>query len=82
MERRRERTDAAEDLGHDTPDLRAAIDANPRARATFRGLGRANLFALAYRTNAMKTSAGRARKIETLVAMLARGETILPEPAS
>ena len=26
----------------------------------------------------MKTPAGRARKIETLVAMLARGETIVP----
>jgi hypothetical protein len=26
----------------------------------------------------MKTSAGRARKIATLVEMLARGETILP----
>ena len=38
-----------------------------------------NLFALAYRTNAMKTAAGRARKIAALVAMLARGETIVPE---
>jgi uncharacterized protein YdeI (YjbR/CyaY-like superfamily) len=27
----------------------------------------------------MKTAAGRARKIETLVAMLARGQTIVPE---
>ena len=60
-------------------DLRAAIDANPRARKTFRTLGRRNLFALAYRTNNMKTPAGRARKIATLVAMLARGETIVPE---
>src|SRR5690606_32319328 len=47
-----------------TPDdLRAAIDANPRALATFRTLGRMNLFVLAFRTNAMKTPAGRARKI-------------------
>jgi uncharacterized protein YdeI (YjbR/CyaY-like superfamily) len=38
-----------------------------------------NLFALAFRTNNMKTPAGRARKIEQLVAMLARGETIVPE---
>ncbi len=60
-------------------DLRAAIDANPRARKTFRGLGRMNLFALAFRTNHMKTPAGRARKIAQLVAMLARGETIVPE---
>ena len=60
-------------------DLRAAIDADPRARQTFRTLGRANLFALAFRTNNMKTPAGRARAIARLVAMLARGETIIPE---
>jgi uncharacterized protein YdeI (YjbR/CyaY-like superfamily) len=60
-------------------DLRAAIDANPRARKTFKTLGRLNLFALAFRTNHMKTPAGRARKIASLVDMLARGETIVPE---
>ena len=58
-------------------DLRAAIEASPRARATFRTLSRLNLFALAFRTNNMKTPAGRARKIATLVAMLERGETIV-----
>ena len=60
-------------------DLRAAIDASPRARKTFQTLGRQTLFALAYRTNNMKTPAGRARKIAALVAMLARGETIGPK---
>jgi uncharacterized protein YdeI (YjbR/CyaY-like superfamily) len=60
-------------------DLRAAIQASPRARKTFRTLGRQNLFALAFRTNNMKTPAGRARKIAALVAMLERGETIVPE---
>lgn len=60
-------------------DLRAAIEANPRARQTFRTLGRQNLFALTFRTNIMKTPAGRAKKIAALVAMLARGETIVPE---
>ena len=60
-------------------DLRAAIEANPRARKTFRTLGRMNLFALAFRTNIMKTPAGREKKIAALVAMLARGETIVPE---
>jgi uncharacterized protein YdeI (YjbR/CyaY-like superfamily) len=60
-------------------DLRAAIDADPRARRTFQTLGRANLFALAFRTKNMKTPAGRARAIARLVAMLARGETIIPE---
>ena len=63
-------------------DLRAAIDANPHARATFAGLKKMNLFALAFRTNNMKTPAGRARKIAELVEMLARGATIVPEPES
>lgn len=40
-------------------DLRASIEASPRARKTFRMLGRQNLFALAFRTNNMKTPAGR-----------------------
>ncbi|MGH7627212.1 MAG: YdeI/OmpD-associated family protein [Gemmatimonadaceae bacterium] len=60
-------------------DLRAAIDANARALKTFSTLSRQNLFALAFRTNNMKTPAGRAKKIATLVAMLARGETIVPQ---
>ena len=60
-------------------DLRAAIDASPRASRTFQTLGRQNLFALAFRTNNMRTPAGRARKIAALVAMLERGETIVPE---
>ena len=60
-------------------DLRAAIEANPRALRTFRTLTRQNLFALTFRTNNMKTPAGRARKIAALVDMLARGETIVPQ---
>jgi uncharacterized protein YdeI (YjbR/CyaY-like superfamily) len=60
-------------------DLRAAIGASARARKTFRTLNRQNLFALTFRTNNMKTPAGRAKKIADLVAMLARGETILPQ---
>ena len=61
-------------------DLRAAIEASPRARRKFRTIGRRDLFALAFRTNNMKTSAGRARKVAALVAMLERGEPIAPEP--
>jgi uncharacterized protein YdeI (YjbR/CyaY-like superfamily) len=56
-------------------DLRKAIEASPRARKTFRSLGRQNLYALAFRTTTMKTAAGRARKIAALVDMLERGET-------
>lgn len=61
------------------PDLRDAISANARALKTFKTLGKTNLFALTFRTNNMKTPAGRAKKIAELVAMLARGETIVPE---
>jgi uncharacterized protein YdeI (YjbR/CyaY-like superfamily) len=61
-------------------DLRAAIAAHPRAKKALATLSKANLFALAFRTNAMKTPEGRAKKIAALVAMLARGETILPNP--
>jgi uncharacterized protein YdeI (YjbR/CyaY-like superfamily) len=60
-------------------DLRAAVEANARARKTFKTLNRMNLFALAFRTNHMKTPAGRAKKIADLVAMLARGETVVPQ---
>jgi uncharacterized protein YdeI (YjbR/CyaY-like superfamily) len=60
-------------------DLRAAIAADRKASATLRTLGRQNLFSLAYRTNRMKTPAGRSRKVAELVAMLARGETIVPD---
>lgn len=60
-------------------DLRAAIEANARARKTFKTLGRMNLFALTFRVNNLKTPAGRGKKIAALVEMLARGETIVPE---
>lgn len=53
-------------------DLRAAIEANPKALEAFPRLKRIELFALIFRTNNMKTAAGRARKIADLVAWLAR----------
>jgi uncharacterized protein YdeI (YjbR/CyaY-like superfamily) len=63
-------------------DLRAAIDASPRALKTFGALNKQNLFSLVFRTNAMRTPAGRAKKIAALVEMLARGETIHPNAAT
>jgi uncharacterized protein YdeI (YjbR/CyaY-like superfamily) len=63
-------------------DLRAAVDASPRARKTFATLNKQNLFALVFRTNAMRTREGRAKKIAALVAMLARGQTIHPNAAT
>ena len=63
------------------PDLQAAIDADPKAKAMLAGLTTQNRFALAFRTNNMKTEAGRKKKIADLVAMLKRGETIHPQKA-
>ncbi|KFE68743.1 YdeI/OmpD-associated family protein [Hyalangium minutum] len=60
-------------------ELQAAIAAEPKARAMFEKLSAQNRFAPAFRTHTMKTEAGRKKKIETLVAMLKRGETIYPQ---
>src|SRR5882724_6203552 len=60
-------------------DLQAAIDAEPKAKAMLAKLSAQNRFALAFRTHNMKTEAGRKKKIEALVAMLKRGETIYPQ---
>ena len=59
-------------------DLMAAIEAEPKAKKLFATLTAQNRFAIAFRTHNMKTAAGRSRKIDDLVAMLARGET--PHP--
>ncbi|HEY4250159.1 MAG TPA: YdeI/OmpD-associated family protein [Roseomonas sp.] len=63
-------------------DLQAAIDAVPEARAMLGRLSAQNRFALAFRVGAMKTEAGRQRKIADFVAMLKRGETIHPQGKS
>jgi uncharacterized protein YdeI (YjbR/CyaY-like superfamily) len=63
-------------------DLQAAIDAEPKARRMFDKLNAQNRFALAFRTQNMKTESGRRKKIESFVAMLKRGETIYPQKAA
>jgi uncharacterized protein YdeI (YjbR/CyaY-like superfamily) len=60
-------------------DLQAAIDAEPKAKAMLARLSEQNRFALAFRTHNMKTEGGRRKKIESLVDMLKRGETIHPQ---
>lgn len=60
------------------PDLQAALDANAAAAEFFAKLDGANRFAVLYRVQEPKLPATRARRIEQLVAMLARGETIHP----
>ncbi|MBS0339937.1 MAG: YdeI/OmpD-associated family protein [Proteobacteria bacterium] len=58
------------------PDLQAALDANKAAADFFAALNGANRFAILYRVQEPKLPATRMRRIEQLVAMLARGETI------
>jgi len=60
-------------------DLQAAIDAEPAAQAMLATLTSQNRFALAFRVNALKTEAGRAKRIAAFVDMLKRGETIYPQ---
>ncbi len=60
-------------------DLLAAIAAEPQAQKIYDQLTAQNRFALTFRTISLKTAAGRKKKIETLVTMLARGETIYPQ---
>lgn len=60
-------------------DFQAAIDADPKAKAMFATLTAQNRFALLFRIQSLKTEAGRRKRIEASVAMLARGETIYPQ---
>ena len=60
-------------------DLKAAIDAEPQAKAMLGKLTAQNRFALIFRLGAIKTDAGRQKKIADLVAMLKRGETFHPQ---
>lgn len=57
-------------------DLRAALDASPKAAAFFVRLKGANRYAILYRIGAVKKPETRARKIADFVAMLERGETV------
>jgi uncharacterized protein YdeI (YjbR/CyaY-like superfamily) len=62
-------------------DLAAALAAQPRAQAMFDILTRGNRYAILYRVHEAKRPETRTRRIEQLVAMLARGETIHPQKA-
>ncbi len=57
-------------------DLRAALDANPRAAAFFATLTSRNRYAILYRVEEAKRPETRARRIEKFVGMLERGETL------
>ena len=58
------------------PDLQAALDARPKARSFFAQLDAANRYAVLWRVRTARRAETRARRIEGLVEMLARGEKI------
>ena len=58
------------------PDLQAALDARPEARSFFAQLDAANRYAVLWRVRTARRAETRARRIEGLVEMLARGEKI------
>jgi uncharacterized protein YdeI (YjbR/CyaY-like superfamily) len=57
-------------------DFQAALDANPAARDFFATLNGANRYAVLFRIQTAKKPETRAHRIETLVAMLEKGEKI------
>jgi uncharacterized protein YdeI (YjbR/CyaY-like superfamily) len=61
------------------PDLAAALATEPKAQAMFEALSRQNRYAVLYRIATVKRADTRARRIEQVVAMLARGETVHPQ---
>jgi uncharacterized protein YdeI (YjbR/CyaY-like superfamily) len=60
-------------------DLRAALDADPAAVASFEALSSQNRYAVVYRIESLRRADSRARRIEQYVAMLAWGETLHPQ---
>jgi uncharacterized protein YdeI (YjbR/CyaY-like superfamily) len=60
-------------------DLADALAAEPRAQAMFEILTSQNRYAVLYRVTTARRAETRARRIEQLVAMLARGETPHPQ---
>lgn len=60
------------------PDLQAALDASPRAKAFFATLDGQNRYAVLFRLQTAKRAATRVKRIESFVAMLARGEKLYP----
>jgi uncharacterized protein YdeI (YjbR/CyaY-like superfamily) len=81
----RAQADGRWDAAYDAPstatvpdDLQAALDANPAAAEMFAGLKGQNRYSILHRVQTAKKPETRARRIESFVAMLARGETLYP----
>jgi uncharacterized protein YdeI (YjbR/CyaY-like superfamily) len=58
------------------PELAAALAKNRKARAFFETLDRTNRYAVCWRVQTAKKPETKAKRVETLVAMLARGEKL------
>ena len=56
------------------PDFLRALQQNPQAKTFFRSLDKANTYAIAYRLQTAKRPATRERRLQMILAMLARGE--------
>jgi uncharacterized protein YdeI (YjbR/CyaY-like superfamily) len=61
-------------------DFAAALASSPKAKKAFEALTGANRYAFLYRIQSAKKPETRARRIETFVAMLVRGEVFHPKP--
>jgi len=55
-------------------DFLKALGKNRQAKAFFKTLNRANIYAIVYRLQTAKKPETRARRMETILAMLGRGE--------
>jgi uncharacterized protein YdeI (YjbR/CyaY-like superfamily) len=55
-------------------DLAAALSAEPEAQKNFEALNRTNRYAVLWRVHTARTPTGRAKRIASLVEMLAKGE--------
>ena len=60
-------------------DLTEALAAEPAAQAAFQRLNRLNRYAVLYRVSTARSAKTRARRVERLVSMLARGEAVHPQ---
>lgn len=58
------------------PELARALAGNRKAKAFFDTLNAANRYAVCWRVQTAKRPETKAKRVETLVAMLARGETL------
>ena len=81
----RAKKDGRWDAAYDSPgsaevpdDLQAALDRNPRAKAFFGALDRANRYAILWRIQTVKKAETRARRIRQFIEMLKRHEKVHP----